>query len=161
MRYGSIQDRLIARKQELDSLTSQTKGTIAESAVACRLCELGFVVWTPFTQNTKADLAISISSRILTIQVKTASYDPRDDRFRAVLATRDSKTRKHIGYGKGDFDFFIVFCPGLDDNYVIPADKAIHLKSANLLPHRSGIRFQRGPKWEQYKNAFHLLRGEE
>lgn len=155
----TIQERLIARKRELAALTSQAKGSIAEHAVSGRLAELGFPVWVPFVHNTKADIALSIGSKLITIQVKTATYDVKDDRFRAILLTRDSKNRKHIPYKHGDFDFFIVYCPGLEDKYVIPAEVGIRLLSANLLPHRSGHRFQRGPKWEQYKNAFDLLRG--
>lgn len=161
MNYGSVCtgiESLSRRKQELAALSSQAKGAIAEYAVAARLVEMGFTVWTPFIQNTKADIAVSVGFRLISIQVKSATYVSQDDRFKAPLHTRDSKTRKPLSYKEIDFDFFIVHCPGLEDKYVIPVAVGVKYSSANLLPHREGIRFQRDPQWNQYKNAFHLLR---
>lgn len=152
------EEHLIQRKRQWDTLTTQAKGTVAEYAVANRLVELGFVVWMPFVANTAADLAVSVDGRVLKIQVKCATYDPKYRRFRVMLVTRD-RDGKRIGYADDAIDFFLIYCPGVDEKYVVPGTVAKKHSSANLVPQRGLLRPNRGPDWESYKDAFSLIRG--
>lgn len=154
---------LLAAKQQWDALDSLAKGTITEGHVKNKLLELGFDVWMPCINNHKADLAVFVRGRLLRIQVKCATYDAQTKRFRTMLQTRD-KAGNHIGYQDGVVDFFIVYCPGVPAFYVIPASVGNSNQGVNLLPHRQRLfGLERNVDWEQYQDAFDLLRmdGEE
>lgn len=132
---------LIAAKSALIGIDSKMKGSIAESYVALRLAELGFDIWTPYMNNHKSDLAVLIGDRLVRIQVKTATFDLRRERFRAMLTTRD-RDGKHVGV--------FVF-------YVIPSDVGIAHHSLNFYPHRERV-FAKEFNAEVYKDKFELLR---
>lgn len=143
-------------KSEMSVVDPKMKGTIAESYTMLRLAELGFDIWLPYMNNHRADLAVLQNGRLIRIQVKSATFDLRSDRFRAMLTTRD-KTGKHIGYLPETQDFFIVKCEGVFAFYVIPSAVGIEHSSLNFYPHRERtwtVSFDA----EGYRDAFHLIR---
>ena len=155
---GKIDDGfLVKHKEKWDTLDSKVKGTIAESHIESRLAEAGFDVWLPYANNHKADMGIYQSGQFVRIQVKSATYDLPTKRFRTMLQTRD-KQRNHIAYNLADIDFFIVFCPGVADIYIIPAFVGYKHHAVNMLPHRDRLYRGTGVDWEIYENAFELLR---
>lgn len=150
-------DFLVKHKERWAALDSKVKGTIAESHIKSRLAEAEFDVWLPYANNHKADMGIYQSGQLVRIQVKSATYDLPTKRFRTMLQTRD-KQRNHIAYALADIDFFIVFCPGIADIYIIPAAIGCKHCAVNMLPHRDRIYRGTGVDWETYKNAFGLFR---
>ncbi len=149
--------QLIEMKNKWDSIDTLTKGAIVENYVVCKLAELGMDVWRPILSSHKSDMGIFMEGRLVRIQVKTASYDPKLKRFRAMLQTRD-KHGKHIRYTKGTVDFFVVYCPGIHDFYVIPGDVGVNNHSVTMIPHRKRFKEPTSYVWEEYQNAFHLLK---
>ena len=149
-------DYLLEHKKTWIELDSKVKGVIAESNVKNKLAELGFDVWIPYMNNHRADVGIFYQDKLITIQVKSATYDPKTKRFRTMLQTKD-KRRRHVSYERGDCDFFVLFCPGVIDMYVIPAEVGIANHAVNMMPHRDRIYRGTGIDWEIYKNAWHLL----
>lgn len=149
---------IIQKKEEWDRLDPKTKGAISESYTKAKLSELGFDVWIPYMNNHKADIGIIANDMLVRIQVKTASYDPRTKRFRAMLQTRD-RGKRHIKYKAGDIDFFIVYCPHVHQFYVIPSKIGIENHSVNMTPHREKAIKTSHNDWELYKNAFSLIQG--
>lgn len=147
---------LIDAKAALSGIDSKMKGSIAESYVALRLAEMGFDIWTPYMNNHKADLAVLVGDRLVRIQVKTATFDLRRERFRVMLTTRD-RNGKHINYKPESQDFFIIKPESVFVFYVIPSDVGIAHNSINLYPHRARV-FPKEFNAEIYKDAFHLLR---
>lgn len=153
--YKSNTD-LIAAKVALSGVDPKMKGSIAESYVALRLAELGFDIWMPYMNNHKADLAVLVRQRLVRIQVKSATFDLRHERFRAILTTRD-REGKHVKYQPDSQDFFIIKPEGLFVFYVIPSAVGIAHHSLNVYPHRERV-FAKEFNAEIYKDAFHLLR---
>ena len=147
---------LLENKARWDGLDSKVKGTIAESNVKNKLAELGLDVWTPYMNNHRADVGIYHQGKLITVQVKSATYDPITKRFRTMLQTRDREGR-HISYKEGEADFFIIYCPGVIDMYVIPASIGIINHAVNMMRHRERIYRGTGIDWEEYRNAFYLL----
>jgi len=147
---------LVKHRKGWATLDPKVKGTIAESHIKRRLAKVGFDVWLPYANNHKADMGIYQLGRLARIQVKSATYDLPTKRFRTMLQTRD-KQRNHIAYNLDDVDFFIIFCPGIADIYIIPAIVGCKHHSVSLLPHRDRIYRGTGIDWELYKNAFALL----
>jgi SAM-dependent methyltransferase len=151
---------ILESRRDWNDLESTVKGTIAEGYVKNRLSELGFDVWLPATQNHKTDLLIVQGQQIIRIQVKAATYDKDRKRYRVSLS-RHRRNRDYATYSNGDVDFFIVYCGGLPqlEFYVIPTALIQGQPSINLLPHRPKMLHQSEFTWEDYRNAFHLIRG--
>jgi hypothetical protein len=143
-------------KMSLAHIDSKVKGTVAEGYVSARLAELGFDVWFPYMNNHKCDLAIHHNGRLIRIQVKSAGFDVRSDRFRSVLTTRD-KNGKHIKYDPRSQDFFIIKCEGVWVFYVIPSHVGVEHHSLNFYPHRDRV-FLRSFDAEVYRDGFDLIK---
>lgn len=152
---------LVAFKAQWDMLESTVKGTIAEGYVKNKLSELGFDVWEPVTQNHATDLVILSQRNVIRLQVKTATYDLERKRFRANLS-RHRRSQDYVPYDDDFVDYFVVFCAGLPslEFYVVPARLVKGQPSINLLPHRPKVRTMPN-SWEEYRNAFDLLRQNE
>lgn len=150
---------LRAFKAEWDKLDSTVKGTIAENYVKVRLSELGFDVWEPVTQNHKTDVVILVDHRVIKIQVKAATYDTASKSFRTNL-TRHRRMGGHPNYSDTDVDFFIVYCGGLPalTFYVIPAAATNDNATPRLFPHREKAVTFSDVSFEDYRNAFALLK---
>ncbi len=154
---GFDDSAILGQQERWSALDSKVKGTIAEDFVRARLAQEGFDVWTPYMNNHRSDVGVLVNGRLLRIQVKSASYDRESKRFRAMLQTRDKK-KNHIAYRKDELDFFIVFCPFVNEFYVIPANVGIANHSVNMMPHRGRAISVGTDGWEQYRSAFALLR---
>lgn len=136
---------------------SVSLGCISEALACVKLLQLGCDVWRPFIDRHRCDLAIYAGNRLYRIQVKTAGYDSKSNRFRCALTTRKRTT--HVAYSDEDFDFFLVKCGDLDEWYVIPAPIGNAIGYVNLYPHRETLMERaESQQLEQYRNRFDLLR---
>jgi hypothetical protein len=110
-------------------------GDTSESKVLARLIELGYEVWTPFGENTRADLiAEEPDGTLHKIQVKTGRTKQDG---RVIEASLDSSYRDASGtrketYSKSEVDVFGIYCPDNDGYYWVEFSEApqntIHLR---------------------------------
>lgn len=120
---------------EWSDLSVLARGELAEIRAAELLTYVGLSVWQPIQINHIVDLVASRTGVACRIQVKTASYDKKTDRFRLTVGTKN-KESAHIRYAEGAFDFAMVYCPGVDAMYIFSEAQLARINHVNLLPHR-------------------------
>ena len=109
-------------------------GETAELIFASEAAKQGFVVLFPHSDSIPYDFAIDNGKRILTIQVKsTAGGD------RGVLIK---------GYKYKSVNFMAIYMHATNEFYIVPIKYMLKFKS------RTSI----GPRYNKYKNAWHLLK---
>ena len=155
-RMGGVDDKSLVDGQD-SFLKMDTKliGSITEDQVKIKLSFLGFDVFAPYMNNHKTDIAVAEGRRICRIQVKSATYDKENKRFRSILRTKD-RTGHFIGYSMADVDFFVVKCNGIEEYYVVPFKVGDAHHSLNLYPQRLKMRCK-GVDFEPFRNAWHLI----
>ena len=136
-------------------MDSKLVGSITEDQVKIRLAISGFNIFTPYMNNYKTDIAVVKGRDICRLQVKSATYDRENKRFRAQLRTKDREGH-FIGYSASDVDFFIVKCNGLEEYYVVPYQVGNAQHNLNLYPQRLKMH-AKGVDLEPYRNAFGLI----
>jgi transcriptional regulator with XRE-family HTH domain len=146
----------LSTEQMAAKTSSLTLGCLTEMQVAIRLTTLKFEVWTPFIERQRSDLSVRVDNRLVRIQVKTATYDEKNRRFRVSLTTKNGHGQ-HVPYRHQEFEFFIIKCFGLEEYYVLPFEVGGTARYLNLYPNREPL-LDRGYSFEQYRNAFDLLR---
>jgi len=153
---SDYEDTLLVNEQNLlKNLDTKLVGTINEEFVKIKLSLLGYDIAIPYMNNHKIDMFVFRKRKMVKIQIKSATYDSTEKRFRASLKTKD-KNGKHIKYSNDDVDFFIIKCNGLDVFYILPYNDVKNESYANLYPHRLKLRIK-GFDFEKYKNNFILL----
>ena len=103
--------------------TSDQKGAIAESAIACAAIKLDIGVYKPLFEGGRYDLIFDVGSRLLRVQCKWA---PRHGdvivvRCRSCRRTRDGL--RHRRYTAAEVDAIAVYCEDLDRCYLVSADQ--------------------------------------
>jgi hypothetical protein len=155
-RRAGVEDEEIVENQDTFlAMDSKLVGSITEDQVKIKLAVSGFDIFTPYMNNHKTDIAVVRAREICRIQIKSASYDGVNKRFRAQLRTKD-RDGQHVGYSESDVDFFIIKCNGLEEYYVIPYQIGNLQHNLNLYPHRLKMRVK-GVDFEPYRNAFGLI----
>lgn len=102
-------------------------GDTSESKVLARLIELGYEVWTPFGENTRADLiAEEPDGTLHKVQVKTGRTKQNGRIVRSGLNStyRDASGVSQSKYSKDEIDSFAVYCPQVDRCYWIEVEEA-------------------------------------
>jgi len=128
-------------------------GYLTEKKVQSKLVEEGFSIFEPHDEGGTVDF-LSYKKRIFKrLQVKTATYDSKTDRFKISLM----RTR-HQNYDYNDFDYFIGYLYEVDVFYAVPVDILKEQKVINIYPHRKK-KFKNKNKidYEIYKDNFELL----
>lgn len=105
----------------MSELTTDQKGAIAESAIACAAIRLDIGVYKPMFEGGRYDLIFDLGRRLLRVQCKWA---PRDGdvvvvRCRSCRRTRDGL--QHRAYTAAEVDVIAAYCPDLDRCYLVPA----------------------------------------
>jgi PD-(D/E)XK endonuclease len=105
-------------------LTTDQKGSIAETAVAAAAVKLGFDVYWPITNGGRYDLIIDVHGQLLRVQCKWAVKQGDVVIVRAYSSrrTRDGITRR--SYVSGEIDALAAHCAELDRCYILPAELA-------------------------------------
>jgi hypothetical protein len=117
----------------------------------------GLEVWLPASDHHRADMGVVVDGKLLRVQVRTATYLPARRRYRARLTRRVGA--RAVPYAVGEVDFFLIVCPIHPEPalYLIPAGDIGSRSSATLRP-QGTTPTVRGDRWEQYRDAVHLLR---
>lgn len=102
-------------------------GDTSESKVLARLIELGYEVWTPFGENTRADLiAEEPNGTLHKIQVKTGRTKQNGRVIEAHLESsyRDASGTSRRKYSEDEIDAFAIYCSEVDCCYWIDFEDA-------------------------------------
>ena len=98
-------------------------GNEAEGVVLGHYIKAGFRVCVPFGTGAPYDLAVDIGTRIVKVQVKTATFGKGciQCRTRRRNANYNHRMRR---YEKGEVDYFAIYCPQLNELYGMPFEAA-------------------------------------
>jgi hypothetical protein len=135
-------------------LQPAAKGTISELLVAAWLAGHGLEVWQPLSACSRSDLAVAAGSRLLRLQIRTATRVGTRSAWR-VCWRRIGRDGRCVPYRRSEVDYFIV----VPAYYVVPASATVGRFSATLAPGRTKPLRRNWIDWEQYRGAAHLLRG--
>ena len=105
--------------------TTNSIGTISESAIITRFLQLGHVVLIPHGQKQRYDFIIEdADERFWRVQCKTARIESN-----GAIVTFDTanhnfalKTKRWRHY-RGECDFFAAYCEKLNKIYLLPVDQ--------------------------------------
>jgi len=134
-----------------------SKGKIAEDIVAIEFTKRGFDIFVPYTPQHQTDLIAVKGNKIAKLQVKSAVWDERDNRFRVPLMRKHSISNTRKFYDPNDIDFFIFVCLGIEITYVAPYELCYTKKEAHLYPHRTKATLNKTFDWEEYSGRFDLI----
>ena len=138
-------------------MDTKLKADIAESAVTTELLKRGFRVLKPVGDRLAYDLGVDLRGRLIRIQVKSAWYSAKT-RCYAVDARRTKTNRRRMlrqRYGRGDFDFAIIYLADLYVFYVMPLSEFSSYESTVTFVEED--KRQRKPKSAKYKERWDLL----
>ncbi len=123
-------------------------GEAGELLIAAKLVELGFDVYWAANQNSHDfDLVSHFQGKLNRIQVKTRSI-PRKLRIGQDVKIDGGKNFKN-------YDFLICHLMHHNATYVLPAEAA---KANNISFYPDGLTDRGEGRYEQYRDAWHLLR---
>ena len=124
---------------------NKKRGVWAESVFVARATERGLQVSRPFVESGPFDCVVGTSGKFLAVQVKCTIAKLHS--AKGYVCTVRNNNKK---YRAGDFDFLAAYVIPEDTWYIVP-EKAIRGQGALALCSPM-------PKWEQYREAWHLLR---
>ena len=128
---------------------SKDRGAWAELCFAARAMEEGLRPARPWGEPSGYDsLVHHKSKRIVRVQVKSTIYKMG----RCYHCT--IRTQNHV-YKKDSFDFIAAYVIPEDTWYILPEKVVLGMSTVGLYPAMAGA------KYDQYKEAWHLLRGEK
>jgi hypothetical protein len=127
--------------------TLKQQGEWAQLLFMARAAEIGLAVSHPYGDSASYDVGIEHQGRLLRVQVKSVKYH----RHGAFACNIVGST--HRCYPPGRVDVFAIYLIPLDLWYIVPFE-ATKTASLQLVP------TAKGQKYEMYREAWHLLRGE-
>jgi hypothetical protein len=128
-------------------------GFLTEKKVQSILLENGFSIFDPIDEGGTVDLLSYKNRNFARLQVKTATYEKQNDRFKISL----QRTR-HQTYDYNKFDFFVGYLYEVDIFYVVPVSILKDQTVINVYPHREkSFRSKNNVDYEKFKNNFELL----
>lgn len=136
-------------------MTSKRIGELSEVALALKARTLGFMVAKPWGDSELYDFILGWGKLLWRVQLKCT----------LVIRSRGYEIQPiHSVYGKGkmaygarEIDALVVHIPPCDAWYVIPVADFVGSKCLRFYPDIES----KAPRWEEYREAWHLLRGEE
>jgi hypothetical protein len=136
-----------------DDMRALAKGTVSEALASVRLIEEGFQVFRPFKGNHLTDLLAISGTRALRLQVKTASHDSENKRYRLPIGTK--RRSVWIKYEPAHTHAVIVVCRQHRTCYVIPTEQLPDSGYLHLYPYRAN---EVASPFERWREAFAGLR---
>jgi PD-(D/E)XK nuclease superfamily protein len=97
-------------------------GDRSETAILAAFYERRYLVWLPWSANSRADMVLEVGDRFLRIQCKTGRLRHGAIVFRPQSVRCNTKqivTRTYVG----EVDYFAVYCPETRGVYVVPCDE--------------------------------------
>ncbi len=128
-------------------------GNEAEGVVLGHYVKAGLRVCVPFGTGGPYDLAVDTGTRIVKVQVKTATLEKGCIlcRTRRRNASYDRTMRR---YEKGEVDYFAIYCPQLNEIYGMPFEPAKGSASLRIEPtinkQEKYIRWAKDYSWEKH-----------
>ena len=101
-------------------LTTDQKGTIAETAIALAAAKLCVPVYAPINKGSRCDLILEVDSRLLRVQCKWAVRTGDVVMIRCRTCRRSRSGLVHRSYRTDEIDLIAGYCAELDQCYVIP-----------------------------------------
>lgn len=133
--------------QGIDIQHPKLRGEWAELRFMARAAEHGLCVAKPWGDTAPYDFAVEHNGHFLRVQVKCTKYK-RSRSYECDV------TASHVPYTSDHLDFFAVYVIEPDVWYIIPFAAMDGRTRVILSPHRTDS------KYEPYREAWHLLRGE-
>ena len=128
-------------------------GNEAEGIVLGHYIKAGLRVCIPFGTGAPYDLVVDTGTRIVKVQVKTATFE----KGRILCRTRRRNANYHRTmrrYEKGEVDYFAIYCPPLNELYRVSFEAAKGSASLRIEPtlNKQGkyIRWARDYCWEKH-----------
>ena len=130
-------------------LSTDQKGAIAESAIACAAIKLGIDVYKPLSDGTRYDLIFDIHGRLVRVQCKWAS------RYGDVLIVRCYRNRRTKNgmltrtYTADEIDAFAAYSMDLDRCYFLPFARFAGRRNIQLRLAPSRNNQEKGVNWAE------------
>ena len=139
-------------------IQSRFVGFYSENIVAIKLASLGFKVFKPNSEASKADLLILKENKFSKIQVKTARYEESTNYFSAEVRIRKIINNKSvsINYDKSEIDFVIIKLNGFQIFYIYPIEHFKNFFNLFLTPHRDKPFFKTRKKKDNYDENYFM-----
>jgi hypothetical protein len=138
-------------------------GDEAEGIVLGRYIKAGLRVCIPFGTGGPYDLAVDTGTRIVKVQVKTATYESGCVRCK----TRRRNTGNHRTmrrYEQSEVDYFAIYCPQLDELYGMSFADARINASLRIEPtgnmQEKFIRWAKHYSWDKHIAELKKIAGE-
>jgi hypothetical protein len=103
-------------------LTSDQKGSIAETAIVAAAAKLGIGVFKPLTDGERYDLIFDLRPHLMRVQCKWACMRGEVVIVRCVSARRAADGVRRRTYTAEEIDAFAAYCSGTDTCYFLPID---------------------------------------
>jgi hypothetical protein len=131
------------------TMSSNTKGAVAEQAIVLAATRLGIPVLRPVAEHGRTDLALEIGGDLWRVQVKWGRLSPEADVVSVHLFTSRCTTRGHVRrtYPEHEVDLFAIYCGELDRCFLLPAA---------LLANKTQIRLRLTPTRNGQKSCTNL-----
>lgn len=119
----------------------------------------GITVAKPWGESHHYDCLIQYKSRLLRIQVKSTFRQPQGKYshiYKVIVSRRVNG--KELYYTPEEVDFMVAFIAPCDCWYIIPIQDLPRCRTICVYP--NGTRIKLGGLYEQYREAWYLLKGE-
>ncbi len=138
------------KNKGIDIKHPKQRGEWAELRFMARAAEHGLCVTKPWGDSARYDFAVEHNGHFLRVQVKST----KSKQYNSYAC--NLRTTSHHAYTKDEVDFIAAYVIPKDVWYIIPIEVATN-SSSNLIlsPHLPNS------KYDRYKEAWHLLRGEK
>ena len=101
-------------------LTTDQKGSIAETAVVHAAVKLGIEVYKPITDGGRCDLIFELGPRLVRVQCKWAARNGEVIVVRCYSCRRSASGMIHRPYTADEVDAIAAYCAGTDACYFLP-----------------------------------------
>jgi hypothetical protein len=114
-------------------LSTDQKGSIAETAIVAAAAKHGIGVFKPLTDGERYDLIFDLRPRLVRVQCKWASRSGDVVVVRCRRCRRTARGQLHRGYSPDEVDAFAAYCGEIDRCFFLPIDlcssrKQLHLR---------------------------------
>ena len=127
-------------------------GELAEAAFVVKAASLGFAVSKPWGDSERYDFILDSGPRTWRVQIK-CTESPNANGYQVQSTYTDRKQKGH--YTPADIDALVAYILPLNLWYVVPAHA--FPASASLRFYPEGNISGRRPRFEQYREAWHLF----
>ena len=130
------------------------QGDWAELCFMARAAREGLLVSSPFSASARYDVGVEYQGKHRRVQVKSTTFRRRGESY-----SLNVMGPKRQPYAAGEIDFVAVYLIPADQWYIVPQAKLRTKWGPMCTFHITPM--SKRQKWVEYREAWHLLRGEE